>query len=294
VSLVAWKLLLAPTLVGAASLLARRFGPRVGGLAAALPIVAGPTLLFFALEQGAAFGAGAARSALVGLVPLTAFCVAYAALARVLRVPRRYAAPLCLAVGWAVFLGCTALLRPLAVPAWAAPLVGAAALLAGLLLVKDVPPDAPRPFDRLRVGGPNDPFITGHQAQGDRATYRHHPALELALRMLAAGGLVTGLTALAGRLGPTWSGLLTPFPVASSVVVAGAHLADGPEHLAPTLRGFLLGLYGFVAFLTALAFGLGPLGIGKAFGIGLAASLALSAVALRRPWATPRSSLRAE
>jgi hypothetical protein len=254
------KLLLAPTLVGAASLVARRFGPRAGGLAAALPIVAGPTLLFFTLEQGAAFGAAAARSTLVGLVPLTAFCLGHALLARAVRLPRTIAAPLCLAGGWAAFLAVAALLRPVHLPAWAAPIAGAGALLAGLFLVPDLPGDGSAPL-------------------------RHHPALELALRMLAAAALVTSLTALAARLGPTWSGLLTPFPVASSVVVIGTHLADGPEHLAGTLRGFLLGLQGFVAFLSALAFGLVPLGPAPAFGIGLAASLAISALAARRPWA---------
>ncbi len=251
------KLLLAPTLVGAASLVGRRFGPRAGGLAAALPIVAGPTLLFFTLEQGPAFGAAAARSTLVGLVPLTAFCLGYAHLARAVRLPRRIAAPLCLAGGWAAFLAVAALLRPVPLPPWAAPLAGAGALLAGLRLVPDVPRDGAPPL-------------------------RHHPALELALRMLAAATLVASLTALADRLGPTWSGLLTPFPVASSVVVIGTHLADGPEHLAGMLRGFLLGLQGFVAFLAVLAFGLVPLGLAPAFGIGLAASLGIAAVAARR------------
>ncbi len=60
-SLLALKLLLSPALVGAASAAGRRFAPRVAGLAAALPIVAGPVLLFYALEQGTAFGAAAAR-----------------------------------------------------------------------------------------------------------------------------------------------------------------------------------------------------------------------------------------
>ncbi len=257
-SLLVLKLLLAPTLVGGAFLVGRRWGPRAGGLAAALPIVAGPTLLFFALEQGAAFTAAAARSTLVGLVPLTAFCLVDAALARALPLPRRWAAPGCLVAGWAAFLAVAALLRPVSPPAWTAPLIGLAALLAGLRLVPDVRTDGQPPL-------------------------RHHPALELALRMLAAAVLVTSLTALAGRLGPTWSGLLTPFPVASSVVVLGTHLSDGPEHLAPMLRGFLLGLHGFLAFLTVLAFGLAPLGVAAAFALGLAASLAVAATVVLRP-----------
>lgn len=258
-SLLVLKLLLAPALVGGAYLAGRRWGPRAGGLAAALPIVAGPTLLLFALEQGPAFTAAAARSTLLGLWPLTAFCLSHAGLARALALPRRLAAPLCLLAGWGAFLGVAAALRPAAVPGWAAPLAGVAALAAGLALVPDVPPDGQPPL-------------------------RHHPALELALRMLAAAGLVTGLTALAGRLGATWSGLLTPFPVASSVVVLGTHLAGGPEHLAPMLRGFLGGLHGFVAFLTVLAFGLAPLGLAAAFALGLLASLAIAAVVVWRPW----------
>lgn len=100
--------------------------------------------------------------------------------------------------------------------------------------------------------------------------------------MLAAAALVMVLTGLARRLGPTWSGLLTPFPVASSVVVLGTHLADGPAALPDTLRGFLQGLYGFVAFLTVLWMGLEPLGIAPAFLLGLAASVAIAALVARR------------
>jgi hypothetical protein len=247
------KLLLSPALVGAAWLAGRRFGPRVAGLLVALPIVAGPILFFYALEQGAAFAASAARSTLLGLVPLTAFCLVDAAVARQLvRLPRRFAAPASLVSGWIAFLLLAALLRPVHLPAWACTAAGAAALVVGVALVPAVPPDGQPPLG-------------------------HHPALELALRMAAAALLVTALTGLADSLGATWSGLLTPFPVASSVVVMGAHLADGPESLPETVRGFLLGLFGFVAFLTVLARGLGPLGVAGAFSVAVVASLAISA-----------------
>jgi hypothetical protein len=247
------KLLLSPALVGGAWLGGRRWGPRVAGLLIALPIVAGPILLFYAVEQGAGFAAAAARSTLLGLVPLTAFCLVQAAVARAaIRLPRRLAAPLSLLSGWGAFLLLAALLRPVRLPAWACTAVGAAALAAGVAVVPAVPPDGQPPL-------------------------RHHPALELLLRMAAAALLVTALTGLAASLGATWSGLLTPFPVASSVVVIGAHLADGPESLRETLRGFLLGLFGFVAFLTVLAGGLEPLGVAASFTIGLAGSVAVAA-----------------
>jgi hypothetical protein len=51
------KILLAPTFVIAASLAARRYGARIGGLVGGLPVVAGPILLVFALDHGAAFAA---------------------------------------------------------------------------------------------------------------------------------------------------------------------------------------------------------------------------------------------
>ncbi len=254
--LLAARLLLSPALVGASSLVGRRFGPRAGGVVAALPIVTGPILLFCALEQGLAFAASAARSSLLGLLPLAAFCVVHAATARAaLGLPRRVAAPLCLASGWASFLALAALIRSLHVSAWACAALGAAALLAGLSLVPAVPGD----------GGP---------------PLRHHPALELVLRMLAAALLVAALTGAAGVLGPAWSGLLASFPVASSVVVMGAHLADGPDTLPETLRGLLLGLFGPVAFLTVLARGLEPLGVARAFSIGFAAAVAVASIAV--------------
>ena len=261
--LVVAKLLLAPALVGLAALAGRRWGPRAAGLASALPIVAGPILLFYALEQGPAFASSAASGALVGLVPLTVFCLAHATLARAaVRLPRCWSAPLCLAGGWAAFLAAAAALHPLPVPAWLAPPVGAAALGAGLALVRDPPADG-------------------------RAAARHHPALEAGLRMAAAALLLTALTGLAARLGPAWSGLLTPFPVASSVLLAFGHLADGPACLGAAVRGFLLGLFGFVAFLAVLSFTLVPLGLGAAFALGLGAGLPVAAVVAAAPWPTP-------
>lgn len=266
--LLALKLLLAPALVGLASLTGRRFGPRAAGLAASLPIVAGPALLFFALEQGTLFAARAASGALLGLVPLSLFCLVHLRLAhKASRLPRGLSAPLCLLSGWAAFLAAALALRPLPVPSWAAPLVGAFALVAGLVL-------APSPADDGQVSA------------------RHHPALELLLRMLSAALLLATLTGLAARLGPVSSGLLTPFPVASSVLVLGTHLAEGPSSLCELVRGFLFGLFGFVAFLAVLSVALVPLGAAKAFALGLCGSLFVAALLSVRPWRRARTTQR--
>jgi len=120
VTLLAVKLLLAPSFVVGASLVARRYGPRVGGLVAGLPVVAGPILLAYALAHGREFAASAAAGTLLGLVSLIAFVVVYARLA-----PRAFWAASMLA-GWLAFAVGTALFSALAPP------VGVALGLAGL------------------------------------------------------------------------------------------------------------------------------------------------------------------
>lgn len=68
VATLAVKLLLAPSFVVGASLTARRFGPRIGGLVGGLPVVAGPILLVYALTHGRAFAADAAAGSGVALL----------------------------------------------------------------------------------------------------------------------------------------------------------------------------------------------------------------------------------
>ena len=252
------RLLLAPALVGLASLAGRRYGPRMAGMAAALPIVAGPILLVLALQQGLAFAQAASADTLLGLLPLTAFCLAYAGLARLsdLRSLARWqAVAICLGLGWLLFLCIARLLLPVALPVWGCGLLGLAALLLGQALLPG------------RLDAPMNEKSLPKQAWW----------LELGLRMALAGAMVLGLTGLAQALGPAWSGLLAPFPVASSVVVAGCHFNQGPEALGQVLKGFLQAMLGFVAFLIILAFGLQGLGLAWAFGLGLAASLLVQA-----------------
>ena len=90
------ELLVAPALVGAATLAARRWGQEIGGLVSAFPAIVGPVLLIAALEHGATFAARAANGTLLGLVALATFAVAYGWTAT------RAGWPGSLAAGWAV------------------------------------------------------------------------------------------------------------------------------------------------------------------------------------------------
>jgi len=241
-TLIAVKVLLAPSFVVGASLAARRFGARVGGLVAGLPVVAGPILLAYALAHGRGFAANAAAGTLLGLVSLIAFVVVYARLA-----PRFFWGASMLA-GWLVFIALTAVFSGVHVPAQLALPLALAALTAGLVFL------LPR--------APSLPHIPPS-----------HPSWDLPLRAGCALALVLGLTAVAGWLGPQLSGLLAPFPIIATVLATFTHVQRGTGELVGLLRGMVGGFAAFALFFFTLAVTLRHMPTGAAF--ALATSLAL-------------------
>ncbi len=246
------KILLAPTFVIAASLAARRYGARIGGLVGGLPVVAGPILLVFALDHGAAFAAGAAAGTLLGLVSLLAFILVYAHLASRMR----WAGSLFL--GWGAFFLMTAALSTTTVSAGPALAVVLVAIGLTLLVL-------PR-------------------AQQDQQTAVELPAWDLPLRALSAVALVLALTAIAGQLGAKLSGLLAPFPVIASVLAVFTHTQYGEQDLLRIMRGFVLGLVAYALFCFMLAVSLEAFGIAEGFLLATLAALATQAVALTLSW----------
>jgi hypothetical protein len=252
VSVLAAKILLAPMFVVGASLVARHYGARIGGLVGGLPVVAGPILLVFALSHGRAFAADAAAGTLLGIVSLLAFIVVYARLAG--RV--RWGASLIL--GWGAFFAMTGALSTITMGADPALAVVLAAVALTLVLL-------PR-------------------AGGERLNAVSLPAWDLPLRGLSALALVLALTALAGQLGAKLSGLLAPFPVVASVLAVFTHAQHGEQDLMRIMRGFVVGLVAYALFCFALAMSLGSLGIAESFLLAGFAALATQAIALTVTW----------
>jgi hypothetical protein len=233
VSLLAVKLLLAPSFVVGASLIARRFGPRVGGLIAGLPLVAGPILLIYALNHGRAFAAGAAAGTLLGLISLTVYIVVYGRLAG------RLSWPASLLLGWLAFGVMTVLFSTVSVPAGAALALACAGLLVGLAAL-------PHPGSSAVLENPLPPW-------------------DLPLRAGCALALVLTLSAVSGWLGPQLSGLLAPFPIIATVLATFTHAQRGSDELLRLLRGLLSGLSAFALFFFTLALALRRLDIASAF-----------------------------
>jgi hypothetical protein len=249
--LFALKLVLVPALIAAVSLGGRRWGPRIGGWLNAMPLVAGPVLLFLAVEQGVAFAARAATATLAGLVGVAAFAAAYGWAA--LRLPWWGA----LLAGWGMFTAVTLLLHGVS---WR-PLPAVAAAAGSFGLARLSLPHARGPARRPAP-----------------------PPWDLAVRMAAAVALVLTVTGLANVLGPRLSGALTPLPVATAILLGFTHAQEGTSSAIVFLRAFLPAMWGFVLFCFVLTLALVPLGWEAAFLIALAvqgAAQGLMLVALR-------------
>ena len=246
------KLTLVPILIALASLAGRRWGHKLSGFFAAFPIVAGPILLFFSLEQGTEFGAQACRATLTGVIGFSVFVLAYA------RVSRRWGIVSSLLSGWAAFLAVNLGLCFLHLPLVLAFLGACAALY---LTFRLLPP---------RTKGVEKGTTPSHW--------------DLPLRMLFAVLMVLGLTTIAGHLGPDISGVLAPFPTATSVLAAFAHYHDGANGALRLLSGAIAGMVGFSIFCATASLGLVPFGIALAFTLALAANMAANGLVFSFRW----------
>lgn len=241
------KLLVTPTLIGAASLAGRRWGQGVGGVIVALPLTSGPIAFFLVLEHGPGFAAGAALGSLAGALAQGVFCLGYAALAF------RGGWPAAFAGGALAFAAAGAALQALALPLWPLTALVMGGLGVAMLLM-------PRGAEARRPSPP--------------------PRWDIPARMVVATALVLALTAAAATLGSRLSGLLATFPVYAGILAVFAHGQDGAGPATRALRGLLAGLFGFGAFFVVLAALIERTGTLRAFAAALAVTLVLQGAAL--------------
>jgi hypothetical protein len=250
------EVVLAPALVAAATLAARRWGERIGGLVSAFPAIVGPVLLVAALEHGTAFAARAAGGTLLGLVALSAFALTYG------RSARRFGWRASLAAGWAAagasgFAVSSLTAGPVAGLAVAA---GSLALAHRLLGVADAPPRGARLAPAMR---------------------RLAPRWDLALRMALTATLVVSLTWAAGRFGAVAGGILAALPVLASILAVFTHRQVGAHAARVLLRGMLAGMAGFVSFCLIVAAVTEPAGIAVAFAAATVTAVAVQVATAR-------------
>ena len=240
------ELVVAPALVGAATLAARRWGEGVGGLVSAFPAIVGPVLLIAAHEHGSAFAAKTASGTLLGLVALSGFALAYG------RTARRAGWRASLAAGWATAAAIAVLLGSVE----AGPLAGLVAATLSLLAARRALPRG---------------------AAARATTTPPAPRWDLALRMVLTAVLVVSLAAAASRLGPVVGGMLAALPVLASILAVFTHEQRGAEALVFLLRGMLSGMAGFVVFCALVAVLVDRAGVGPTFAAAVLAAVCVQA-----------------
>ncbi len=248
------QFVVAPLLVAAASVAARRWGHGIGGLVSAFPAIVGPLLLIGAHRHGASFAAQEATGVLLGLAALSGFALAYGWTAP------RTSWPVSLAAGWAVAAVTAALAG-----AVGATLPGAlATAVASLALAHQGLPRA------ILAASSLEP-----------------PRGDLALRMALTALLVVSLAALAGWLGPTAGGILAALPVLACILASFTHERHGGTAAAQLLRGMLSGMAGFVVFCALVATLVETAGVAVTFMAATGAALFTQAAVA---WASTRSA----
>jgi len=246
--LLGFKLILAPILIAAATLVGRRWGPGISGWFAALPLTSGPVSIIFALQNGTDFAAHAAVGTIAGLASVAVFCLTFGRLAP------RTSALISAALGIAAFLTATALLNQFTlalIPTFAFVMV---VLLVTFRLM-------PHPKLEQVIAAP--------------------PWWDLWARMGVATAFVLLLTALSTVLGPQLSGLLSPFPIFATVLAIFAHRHQGGAASTLVLRGIVLGLFAFACFFLVVGLTVTRLDLIWAYLLAAVVALGVNAVTLR-------------
>ncbi|CAB4710924.1 MAG: hypothetical protein F2663_09860 [Actinobacteria bacterium] len=255
------KLTVTPIVIAIATLAARRYGPVVGGWLIGLPVTAGPVTVFLNASHGPAFASRTAAGVVGGVTAQGLFVLGFAAAMRTGRGWR-----FGIAVASVVFLASAFAMRALGLDTLAFAVLAVVTLLVGIKLVR-----------------------------ADGAGVRvAPPKWDLPLRMALATALVVTVTAAASSLGPVLSGVLTTYPILSTLLAVFAFRNGG---LAPALsvyRGLLLGLFALESFALTASLLLGHVSSAVTFAAAFGAAFGCQAVTLIAVQASRRRIAAAE
>jgi hypothetical protein len=233
-----YKAMLTAAVVAAVMMAARLAGRVAAGWLAGLPVITMPALLWLAHEQGASFAAASAVGSLAACSAAALFALTFE------RVSRRRGAAGALGAGLAVLALAAVALQPLD----GHPLAALAAAAATSILTARV--------------------ARREAAQGGWVRpLRGEPWLSAA----AAGGIAAGISLLALRLGPYWSGLLATLPIISACALVHLQHAGTPGDVTRFVAGYAPGLLAKTLFLFVFALFAPSQGAPVATLLGLAA-----------------------
>ena len=241
------KLILAPVVIGSASLAGRKWGPAVSGWIVGLPLTSGPVLFFLALSNGTAFAANASLGVISGGISLVAYALSYVWLSDKFRWQWTIIGSLL------VYLSCTAILQNFTLPLIPVFLVVFVLILLALRLM------------------PNDVAEESNAQPGP---------WDIPSRVLIGTSFILLLTWIAPYIGSHLTGLLTTIPLYVSILTVFAHRHQGSAAAAHVLRGLLYGLFAFAGFFLTLNLLLEKIGVGVAFLAAIVVALTIQGTTL--------------
>ena len=256
-NLLALKLILAPLIIGSASLAGRRWGSAVSGWLVGMPLTTGPVVFFLAIDHDEAFAARAALGVLSGGFSLVLYALVYAWLAQ------RFRWPVAIAGSLLLFSLSTTLLQNASFPLVPLFFAVSAAIALGLRLM------------------PKETVVEKNDEKPGR--------WDLPARILVGTSFILFLTGSATFIGPRLTGLLATFPLYISILSIFAHYQQGSAAAAHLQRGLLYGMFAFAGFFLVLGLSIERIGTAWAFTASIVVALIIQGLSL---WVLRSSSKR--
>ena len=246
-NVLALKLILAPLIIGSASLAGRRWGPAVSGWIVGMPLTSGPVVFFVALSHGATFAESSVLGVLSGGISLVLYALTYAWVAT------RFPWYVAFVGSFIVFSLSTLFLQNITVSLWFIVPVVVAAILIGLTYM---------PKGEVEPG-------ESKLSQWD-----------IPVRILIGTSFIFLLTGIAPFIGSRLTGLLTTIPLYVTILSIFAHRDYGPAAAAHVLRGLLYGMFAFTGFFFVLSLLIEETSLGVSFGLAVLTALAIQGTSL--------------
>ncbi|HNN13559.1 MAG TPA: hypothetical protein PKL78_08375 [Anaerolineales bacterium] len=247
-NILALKLILAPIIIGSASLAGRRWGPAISGWIVGLPLTSGPVIFFLAISHDIPFAANAIRGTLSGGFSLIAFCLVHAWLAT------KFDWGITTLGSLTVFAILTTTLQDLTLPLPLLFILVLFTILAGALLMP--------------------------KQKSDKVSASTLSRWDIPARILVGTSFILFVTGIAPIIGPKLTGLLTTFPLFASILAIFSQRQQGADGAIHVLRGLVYGLFAFAGFYLVLGLLIERIGLGGAFGLAILSALLIQGTSL--------------
>jgi len=247
-NILALKLILAPLIIGFASLAGRKWGPAVSGWIVGMPLTSGPVIFFVTLSNGKDFAAAASLGVLSGGLSLVAYALTYSWLAV------KFPWWVSIAGSLLVFSISTLLLQNFIFPLLPIFVLVCMALVIGLRLM---------PKDGVQKEAENKPR-----------------KWDIPARIFIGTSFILLLTGIAPYIGSRLTGLLTTIPLYVTILAIFAHRNQGSAAAAHVQRGLLYGMFAFTGFFIILNLVLERVNLAVAFGAAILSALVIQGSSL--------------